>query len=116
MPTVEQAMILEAMWRNGKSMSLISKATGMTLAATREYIVNHEDDCPRRSQSAFTESERTFIVNSWNNGATCEQIANALNVTTSSVTNFDTKNRDNCHNKNKLRKQPTGEEDEQAEI
>lgn len=99
MPTIDQARTIESMWQAGRPVSHISRVTKLSRAETRRYIHDHTDDCPPRMQTVFNTTERKFIVVAWNNGATIDEIAGALNITRASVTRFAGANRDLCPTK-----------------
>ena len=104
MPTIKQARTIEEMWGAGEPVSLMSKATGLSHAATRRYIHDHVDDCPPRLQRAFSATERQFIVKAWNKGATVDQISEALSVRPGSIRTFIQNNRDKCPFKSTVRR------------
>lgn len=116
MPTIKQARTIEEMWGAGESVSLMSKATGLSHAATRRYIHDHVDDCPPRLQRAFSATERQFIVRAWNKGATVDQISEALSVRPGSIRTFIQNNRDKCPFKSTVKRRLAEERRAEEEL
>lgn len=116
MPTIDQARIIEQMWRAGKPLSVISKFAKMSNADVRRYVYDHKDSCPPRRQTVFSGTERQFIVTAWNHGATIDQISDALNITRTSVTNYVGKHRDTCPNKQEVNKKLSKERKIRAQL
>lgn len=99
MPNADQERLIEQMWHADKPVGVISKFAKMSDADVRRYIHEHKESCPPRRQTVFSGTESQFIIIAWNNGATIDQISDALNITRTSVTNYICRHRDTCPNK-----------------